>query len=145
MDISMGKEELEDYLSKPLIARIASIDSSSKEAKAHIAPVWFIYENGTLLISTGKDSKKVKNIRKNPGVAVSIDTTEGGFKSKGVIFFGRAELIEENAREITERIYMKYLHSLSNPFAQQLLNMPRVVIKIKPDKIISWDYEKMKG
>jgi PPOX class probable F420-dependent enzyme len=140
MDISMTQKELEEFLSKPILARIATV---GKNSAPHIAPVWFMYENGALIISTGRDAAKIKNIKRNPAVAVCIDTTEGGFQSRGVILRGKAELVEKDTLEITKKIYKKYLDNLDNPMAKQLLQMPRTVIKLKPQKIFSWDYSKM--
>lgn len=142
MDISMTQKELGEFLSKPILARIATV---GKNSAPHIAPMWFVYENGTLIISTGRDAAKIKNIKNNPAVAVSIDTTEGGFQSGGVILRGKAELVEKDTLEITKKIYKKYLGSLDNPMAKQLLQLPRTVIKLKPQKIFSWDYAKMRG
>lgn len=142
MDISMTQKELEEFLFKPILARIATV---GKNSAPHIAPMWFVYENGTLIISTGRDAAKIKNIKNNPAVVVSIDTTEGGFQSRGVILRGKAELVEKDTLEITKKIYKKYLGSLDNPMANQLLQIPRTVIKLKPQKIFSWDYAKMRG
>lgn len=139
MDMSMTDEEIKKYLSQPIIARIATVGDDNKP---YIAPVWFIYEEGTLLISTGRSSVKIRNIKANPHVAVAIDTTEGGFKSKGVIFRGKAELDETNTVETARKIYKKYLGSLDHPIAKQLLSMPRATIRLKPERTTSWDYAK---
>lgn len=139
MNISMTQEELEDFFSKPLLARIATCRNFP-----HIAPVWFIYENGEVIISTGRDSTKIKNIRNNPRVALVVDTSEGGLQSRGVIFRGKAELIDKDTLETTKKIYRKYLGSLEHSMVKQLLQMPRIIIKFKPQKTISWDYSKMR-
>jgi PPOX class probable F420-dependent enzyme len=34
-------------------------------------PVWFLWENGTFLIYTGRDTQKLRNIQTNPRVALS--------------------------------------------------------------------------
>jgi len=142
MDVSMTEEELEEYLSKPILARIATV---GKSGKPYIAPVWFIYEDGELLMSTGRGSVKIRNLKANPAAAVSIDTTEGGFQSKGVIMRGRAEVEEDPEANVAKRIYLKYLGSLEHPMAQQLLSMPRATIRLRPERTISWDYAKMRG
>ncbi len=142
MDISMSEKELGEFLSQPIIARISTV---GEDSSSYIAPIWFIHEDGAVVMSTGKDSAKVKNIRGNPNVAVAIDITEGGLKSKGVIFRGKAELIDKNTSEITKRIYRKYMGSLEHPMVKQLLNLPRVVVRLKPQRTVSWDYAKMGG
>ena len=105
MDISMSKEELEQYLSQPLIARIATV---GKNQSPNIHPIWFIFEDGVIIMSTGRDSAKIKSIKKNPNIAVAVDSTEGGFQSRGVVFRGHAELLEEDALELTKKIFTKY-------------------------------------
>ncbi len=141
----MTQEELEEFLSKPILARIATV---GKNCTPHIAPVWFIYDNGAIMIGTLKKTKKIRNIKNNPAVAVAIDTIVGESVSggaKGAIFQGKAELVEKDTLETIQKLCIKYLGSLDHPIAEQLLHDrgPSVVIKLKPQKIISWDSSKM--
>ncbi len=141
----MTHEELEEFLSKPILARIATV---GKNCTPHIAPVWFIYDDGAVIIGTRKNTMKIRNIKNNPAVAIAIDTIVGESVSdgaKGAIFKGKAELVEEDTLEIIQKLCKKYLGSLDHPAAKQLLHdpSPSVVIKLKPQKIISWDSSKM--
>ncbi len=141
----MTQEELEEFLSKPILARIATV---GKNCTPHIAPVWFIYDNGAIMIGTLKKTKKIKNIKNNPAVAVAIDTIVGESVSggaKGARFQGKAELVEKDTLETIQKLCIKYLGSLDHPIAEQLLHdpSPSVVIKLKPQKIVSWDSSKM--
>jgi nitroimidazol reductase NimA-like FMN-containing flavoprotein (pyridoxamine 5'-phosphate oxidase superfamily) len=140
MDMSMTDVELKKYLSQPILARIAT---SGKTNKPLVHPMWFIYDDGQLIMSTAKDSAKARNIKANPSVSISIDTTKGEMQHKGTIFRGRAQLINEDVKKTTKRIYNKYMKSLEDPMTQQLINMPRVIIKMRPDKQYSWDYTKV--
>lgn len=136
----MTQKELEEFLSSPVLARIATV---GKDCTPHITPVWFLYEDGTIIISTRKGSTKIRNIKNNPAVAISIDTT-GESMNKGVIFRGKAELAEKDTLEIVKKSCKKYLGSLDHPVAKQLLQVKEaVVIKLKPQKTISWDTSKM--
>ena len=56
----MTQEELEEFLSKPILARIATV---GKDCAPHIAPVWFIYDDGAIMIGTRKDTTKIRNIK----------------------------------------------------------------------------------
>ncbi len=142
MDMSMSNEEIKEYLSQPIIGRIAT---SRKNNKPLVHPIWFIYEKDRLIISTGRDSVKANNIRGNSNVSITIDTTQGGLRSKGVLFQGKAKLSTENTLETTKKIYSKYMENLDNPMVKQLLNIPRVIITIKPEKQYSWDNTKVAG
>lgn len=132
----MSEGELNEFLSQPLIARIATI---GKNDLPNVHPVWFLYEEGTIMISTGKDSAKVRNIQRNPNIAVVIDTAEED-ANKGVVSRGKAELVESD--ELSKKILLKYL-SPDDPKFHQLAQIPRVVIKLKPEKTFSWDSSKI--
>lgn len=137
----MTQKELEEFLSKPILARIATV---GKNCTPYIAPVWFIYEDGAIIISTRKDSTKTRNIKNNPAVAIAIDTTDGESLNRGAIFRGKAELVEKDTLEIVKKSCKKYLGSLDHPIAKQLLQVKEaIVIKLKPQKTISWDSSKM--
>lgn len=135
----MSEKDMEGFLSQPLIARLATVG----DGEPYVAPMWFLYEDGVIVMSTGRDSKKVENIRQNPKVAVAIDTTQGGFAFQGVIVRGRAELQEGEIKETSERIMEKYV-GLEHPLAEKLLNLPRVIIRVEPRRLITFDYSGQK-
>ncbi len=139
MDLSMSKEEIEKYLSQPLVARLATI---GKDGYPNVHPMWFIYEGGEIIIGTGTGTVKTKNVRDNQKVGVVIDTA-GETEMKGVIFRGKAELVEDETKEMTKKIILRYLGTTDDPMYQQLIQMPRTLIKIRPEKTYSWDFSKM--
>jgi nitroimidazol reductase NimA-like FMN-containing flavoprotein (pyridoxamine 5'-phosphate oxidase superfamily) len=63
---SMSKKEIEEFLSVPRIARMASI----KDGKPHIVPVWFYYDGTNIIVSTAKNTRKTKNLQNNPNVYI---------------------------------------------------------------------------
>ncbi|MEM0203128.1 MAG: pyridoxamine 5'-phosphate oxidase family protein [Archaeoglobaceae archaeon] len=135
-EIGMSEEEVRELLSKPLIARIATV---GKNLMPNVHPVWFLYDGEFVYVSTAKFSAKVRNVKRNPKVAIVVDVSEKT-GNKGVIIRGTAEIVENE--ELAKRILLKYL-SPQDPEFQQLLQIPRVVIKIKPLSIYSWDSSKM--
>jgi PPOX class probable F420-dependent enzyme len=139
VDVRMSEGELDGFLSEAHLARLATI---GVDEFPNMHPMWFIYEDGAVIIGTPKDTVKIKNIKRNPRVAIGIDIA--GDVTKGVVFRGRAELIEDDVKSITRRILLKYLGDSDHPMYQPLLEMPRTIIKIMPEKTYSWDYSKMK-
>ena len=135
---TMALDELDRFLAKPHIARLATIYPNGKP---HVVPIWFLAEEGAIFMSTGADSVKVRNLRKNSQVAVTIDTWDGDFKLKGVVIEGKAELITDGVKEIARKILIKYIgeQGLNSPPARERLSWPLIVIKINPEKILSWD------
>ncbi|MEM0504023.1 MAG: pyridoxamine 5'-phosphate oxidase family protein, partial [Archaeoglobaceae archaeon] len=110
-----------------------------KDLMPNVHPVWFLYDGEFVYVSTAKFSAKARNVKRNPKVAIVIDVSEKT-GNKGVIIRGNAEIVENE--ELAKRILLKYL-SPQDPEFQQLLQIPRVVIKIKPQSVYSWDSSKM--
>ncbi len=139
--VSMSKAELDAYLAQPLIARIATV----RNDRPHVVPVWYDWDGQSIWIETGLNFQKHKNLMRNPNCAIVIDTTEGGLRFKGVIFEGKAELITEPVefvRETVIRIYTRYLgeEGILAPTPQKMIQSPHVIIKLTPERVISWDY-----
>ncbi len=135
----MSPQEMEDFLSEGNVARIATIKPDNSP---HITPVWYLWENNQLLIAISKGSLKERNIRKNKKVAVTIDSNTA--PNKGVIIEGTAEVEEELGEEIERRICRRYLNAedLDEYIAYAHANWQSILIRIRPEKIISWDYSK---
>jgi len=135
---SMSQEELKAFLARPIIARIATVRANGSP---QLAPMWFLYEDGVVYMSTRTHAAKVKHIKKNPRVAVVIDEMVAPLKNKVVTVEGTAELLTTGVKEMTTKIYHKYTgaEGASTPQAQQSINAPRVILKITPKKIVTID------
>jgi len=139
MGLAMSPEEMEDFLSESNIARIATV---KPDISPHVTPVWYVWEKNQLLIMIGKGSVKESNIRQNNKVAVTIDSNTA--PNKGVIIKGTAK-IEELTEGIERRICQRYLktENLDQYIEYAHENYPSVLIRIRPEKINSWDYSKI--
>jgi len=146
----MTQDEMLRYLSQPLIAKIAT---TNLDGTPQLSPVWFIYENEVFYISTYEKALKVRNIKRDNRVALLIDSTDGGIKLKGVLVKGIARLIYgDECKKIEKKIYDKYLTSeitskdeVARMFKQEALSSPdSVCIEVRPLKITSWDYTKLR-
>ena len=133
----MSEEEVEAFLTSAPIARLAS---HNPDGTIHIAPVWFLYEDGHILISTQRISRKARNMAGDPQVTVVIDTEAPPFK--GVILYGHAELEQEDAVAKRATIFTKYMDSeqaiqTATHLAEQFAP---VIIRVRPQRTISYDY-----
>jgi PPOX class probable F420-dependent enzyme len=61
------------------------------DGRPHLVPVWFLWQNGTILIFS-KSDQKIRNLRANPRVMMALDDTQGG--DDVVLIEGMTELIE---------------------------------------------------
>ncbi len=134
-------EEIKALLKEAPIARICSFN---QDGTIHAAPVWFKYENGCIVLTTPKASRKARNIKRNKHVTVLIDIE--GPSTKGVIIYGKAELenLEIDDLPWTTSLLEKYMpNEQARALAQGLYKIYKPVkISIKPEHIASFDYTK---
>lgn len=89
----------------PLSAHLAT----SVEDRPHVAPVWYAYEDGSLWVTTG--GKKRRNLRRNPRVAVSIESADrAGNVDWNATLLATARVVEDDEREtaVLARMDRKY-------------------------------------
>ncbi|HEX6541628.1 MAG TPA: TIGR03667 family PPOX class F420-dependent oxidoreductase [Ktedonobacterales bacterium] len=48
------------------------------DGRPHLVPVWFFWEGETILIFSQPHNQKIRNLRQNPAVTVSLDGTDRG-------------------------------------------------------------------
>lgn len=134
----MSTQEMQCFLSKGNVARIATV---KPDGVPHVTPVWYLWENNELLIAIVKNSVKERNIKRNSKVAVTIDSNV--VPEKGVMVEGTAE-IDELSEELERKIYQKYVshEDLDRYIQHSHARFQPLLLRIDPEKIITWDYSK---
>ncbi|MGE5289329.1 MAG: PPOX class F420-dependent oxidoreductase [Micromonosporaceae bacterium] len=78
------------------------INSYKRDGTAVGTPVWFVREDGRLLVQTDAQSYKVKRIRRNPSVTVALCNARG--RPHGDAVAAHAELLPESENLRVERL-----------------------------------------
>ncbi|MCX6069183.1 MAG: pyridoxamine 5'-phosphate oxidase family protein [Chloroflexi bacterium] len=133
--------QAQEFLSRRLIGRLAT---ASAEGQPHVIPVWFLWENNAIWISSYRSTRKIIDLESNSKCAlvVDVDDAQGGLTA--VMLEGRAELVstpESAVKERIERVYTKYLgpQGLLEKDPQTWLNSPEnVLIKLTPTRVKAW-------
>lgn len=135
----LTKEELESFLSQPLVARLGTIN---EDGTIHLAPIFFRYEDGAIILGTQEVSRRVRNIKKNPNVTLLVDETTPPFKA--VLIYGKAELDYDDVVQKRTAIFEKYSPpEQARKKAEGLCRKWKsAIIRIKPDRVVSFDYAK---
>ncbi|WP_345358254.1 PPOX class F420-dependent oxidoreductase [Actinoallomurus liliacearum] len=107
---------------------LAHLASVLPDGAPHSVPVWVGTEGDHVAILTGPDSRKARNLRRDPRVALSLTPADNPFQP--VIVRGRVvEWVEGDAAwEIIDRISTKYI---GGPYSR---DEERVVALIEPDR-----------
>lgn len=136
---AMTDEELVSFLEEAQFSRLATIN---EDGTIHIAPIFFKYDDGQILMATQDPSRKIRNIKRNNKVTILIDTTDVPFK--GALIYGTAELDYEDVISKRIAIFRRRLsREDAETYAKRLSGKWKcVIIRITPTRIASFDYSK---
>lgn len=137
---TMTDEEVVSFFEEALFARLGTIN---EDGTAHIAPVFFKYQDGEIRIATQDPSRKIRNIKRNNNVSVLIDISDVPFR--GALIYGTAELDYDDV--ITKRISIferTRSREEAEDYARKLSDKWKcVIVRIIPQHIASFDYSKL--
>ncbi len=107
---------------------LAHLASVQPDGAPHCVPVWIGTHADRVAILTGPDSRKARNLRRDPRIAISLTRPDNPLRP--VLIRGRVvEWLEgEAAWEIVDRIAAKYI---AGPYSRA---EERVVALIEPDR-----------
>lgn len=148
--IFMSDEERTAYLKA---ARTIILVSNGKDGYPHPMPMWFyVDDNGVVFMSTFRKSQKVKNLQRDPRVALLVESGDAYQDLKGVVMYCNAELIDD--LETTKRTMYNVSLTRGDATADQpdvvlgaleRTASKRVTMKFEPGRIVSWDHSKLGG
>jgi PPOX class probable F420-dependent enzyme len=102
-------------------------------------PVWLLHDRKTLTMISEADTRKVRNLRRDPRVCV---VAEGGTPLDycGVIIQGRAEFLAESEerRALARAFLEKYHPALERRWGGSTMPPDRVMFRIVPVRVQSW-------
>jgi len=136
---AMTEEELVSFFEQAQFARLGTIN---EDGTIHIAPIFFKYQDGQILMATQDPSRKIRNIKRNKNVTVLIDKTEVPFK--GALIYGTAELDYEDVIPKRIAIFERRLsREEAETYARRLSSKWQcVIVRITPVHVASFDYSK---
>ena len=73
------------------------------DGRPHLVPVWFLWEGETILLFSKPENQKIRNLRQNPAVSVSLDNSDHG--DDVTILEGIAAVIDDPAITATLPAY----------------------------------------
>ena len=131
------------HLTKKLAAfveleRVARVATAGRSGIPHVVPVCHVLAGGRVYFGSGDDGRKVKNVRENPWVTLTVDVYSDHWGTlRGVMIQGRATLIERGPRfkRIRAKLYRKYLQY---PRDAALSESDSVIIEVTPTRVFSW-------
>jgi general stress protein 26 len=139
------------FMENEWLASFATVDA---EGKPHVVPVWFTYEKNLVHVQTDRKSAKVRNLKQNSNIAVTVYRGEEAVLIRGVgkIIADEKEFVRLtqfhidkynrlfNAASGTKGVeYIKLdKHGRDNMGIPLFDSKIRCIIEVKLEKILFW-------
>ena len=136
----MSRDAMDRFLARPLLARLATSDQD----RPRVLPMWYWWDGTDLWMETSPTFANARILRRNPHAAVTVDESIGGFGLRAVLMRGSVQLIESPHSVVmttVDRIYSRYLTAAerASETGQAMLESGHLLIRLTPERIISWD------
>ncbi|MBI5287601.1 MAG: PPOX class F420-dependent oxidoreductase [Chloroflexi bacterium] len=125
--------EMDAFLAERHTVVVATLQRSGAP---QLSTTWYRWDGQALWISTNRNRAKYRNLRRDPRVTVLVDDPPA---ETSVVGYGRAEMaaVDEAAYEGALAIVGRYVDDPVGYLAERE-GEPRVLIRIRLDKVISW-------
>lgn len=118
--------------------RLCRVATAGSEGQSHLVPVCHVLAGDKIYFASGDDGRKVKNLKANPQIAVTIDLYSDDWSQlRGVMVQGTARLIEGGPRfkQARSRLYAKYPQ-----YSKEAAISPSdsVIVEVTPTHVFTW-------
>jgi nitroimidazol reductase NimA-like FMN-containing flavoprotein (pyridoxamine 5'-phosphate oxidase superfamily) len=134
----MDQEEIDAFLAEPRLCHFATIDSNGRP---RVRPLWYLWKDGEFWFTTRLRRRFTgRDVAGGSAVAVSIASEERPYRA--VVAHGRPEVVER-ARQMLLAISIRYGEAPGKRWTARAMKEPdRILFRMKPEKLFSWDYGK---
>ena len=152
-DITMSDTEILEFLQDARVLQVATI---GRDGTPHLAPMWFVVEDGKIVFRSFSKSQKIVNLRRDPRLTVLVESGDAYEELRGVMIKGDARLITDPNQVLATygRLAAKYAmvgpepveldpDALEAAFGRFAPKNTGVVVE--PIKVTSWDHRKLGG
>jgi PPOX class probable F420-dependent enzyme len=143
-EIKLTADEQTTFLRE---TRKVSLATVGKDGYPHLVAMNYIARDGAIYMSSYGKAQKVMNIRRNPKVAVMAESGKSYAQLRGVMIRGECEIIEdrETVYQLMRAIRARDTGEANMPPMPENFVTKRVILKVVPQKITSWDHSKLGG
>jgi PPOX class probable F420-dependent enzyme len=146
--IALTPDEERQFLEESHTIILTSID---RRGYPHSVAMWYVADaDGTVVMTTFAKSQKTLNLRRDPRCALLVESGRSYEELKGLLIRGRATLEQDEERvlDVLERVHAKYGMAGSAGGMREAMRgqaRKRVVVRVRPERVSSWDHRKLGG
>jgi len=152
-DITMTPDEILAFLDEATTLQVAT---NGRDGFPHLAPMWFVVDDGKVVFRSFTKSQKIVNLRRNPQLTVLAEAGHAYAELRGVMIKGEANLI-------TDRHYVLGMYGKLAARYPMVDNEPQqlatdeleaafgrfadknTAVVVEPMRTITWDHRKLGG
>ncbi|MCX5046131.1 PPOX class F420-dependent oxidoreductase [Aldersonia sp. NBC_00410] len=142
--IQMTDDEIGEFLRR---SRVVTMATNGPKGNPHLIAMWYGLVDGEIWFETKAKSQKVVNLRRDDRITAMVEAGDTYDTLRGVAIEGRAEIVDDPEAlfrvgvSVWERYTGPYDESL-RPAVEAMLNK-RVAVRVRPDRVRSWDHRKL--
>ncbi|MEU8567269.1 PPOX class F420-dependent oxidoreductase [Streptomyces pathocidini] len=133
---TMTDEEWHAFVSEG--TRTGKLSTVRPDGRPHVAPVWFVLDGGDLVLTTGKNSVKGRNMAHDDRVAICVDDQRPPFSF--AVLQGRAELSEDLDEMLrwTTAIAARYVGAdKAKAFGERNAGPGELLVRVRVDRVVA--------
>ncbi len=114
---------------------VGVVGTVNRDGSSHLATIWYLFaEDGTVILNTPSRTHKVKNLRRDPRIALCV-----GDGAHSIGLYGTVSISQDPAviRQDLERLVERYVKekSVRPQVVETLAQQPRVALHFKPERV----------
>ena len=128
------RDDPEEFLRQPNVAVLATV---GRGGRAHAAPIWYLYKDGVLIMSTGRGSQKHRNVEAHPEATLVVDRRTLPYYA--VMAQGAAEIGGPLSEDLRLEMAKRYLgEDMARAYVARRGGGDSVTIRLRPRKLIEY-------
>ncbi|HEX4821666.1 MAG TPA: TIGR03618 family F420-dependent PPOX class oxidoreductase [Acidimicrobiales bacterium] len=144
--VRMSDAEIDAFLHE---RHSMSVATFNHDDTIHLVAMWYGFYQGKPAFETFTKSQKILNLRRDGRISVLVEDGDAYEKLRGVEIVGRGEVIDDKSilGEVAASVVERYM-GVSGEAAEQaaqMLMQKRSAVVIHPERIVSWDHNKLGG
>lgn len=147
----MSPAEIARFLDAPRVLQVSTI---GRDGWPHVVPMWYVVEDGKVVFRSYSKSQKIVNLRRDPRIAVLVESGATYPDLQGLLIKGEARLISDPAYVLSVygRLAARYSLFGVEPVAMDAAAVEaafgafaakNTAVVVEPVSVASWDHRKL--
>jgi len=136
MPQQMTPEQVRSFITHG--TRTAKVATVMKDGQPHVMPVWFVLDGQQIVFTTGANTAKGRNLRRDPRIALVVEDDEPPFAFVHVR--GRVTIHEdpEELLRFATAIGSRYMgEARAEEFGQRNAVPGEILVRVTPERVIA--------